>query len=49
VTQDPLKYSGQALLDEPLLRGAGITDFEQYACVPGSEMPELNAMWEQAK
>jgi citronellol/citronellal dehydrogenase len=49
VTKAPLVYTGQALLDEPLLRGAGVTDFDQYACVPGSEMPDLNAMWEHAK
>lgn len=49
VSRDPLYYTGQALLDEPLLRAAGVTDFEPYACVPGSEMPELNQMWERAK
>jgi len=49
VSKEPLAYTGQALLDEPLLRGAGVTDFDPYACVPGSEMPDLNAMWEHAK
>lgn len=49
VSRDPLHYTGQALLDEPLLRGAGVTDFDRYACIPGSQIPELNQMWEQAR
>ncbi|HMP02133.1 MAG TPA: SDR family oxidoreductase [Gemmatales bacterium] len=41
VRHQPAKHRGQALLDEDVLRGAGVTDFGQYACVPGSEPAEL--------
>jgi citronellol/citronellal dehydrogenase len=47
VRNEPLLRTGKALLDEPLLREAGVTDFEQYNCVPGATPPELNAMWEK--
>lgn len=33
---EPSKRTGQALLDEDLLREEGITDLSGYACVPGS-------------
>lgn len=33
---DPAECTGQALLDEQVLKKAGITDFAPYACVPGS-------------
>lgn len=36
-TTEPSKRTGQALLDEDVLRDAGVTDFSPYACVPGSE------------
>jgi citronellol/citronellal dehydrogenase len=36
VTSDPLRYSGQALIDEDVLREHGVTDLDRYACVPGS-------------
>ncbi|MBI3944112.1 MAG: SDR family oxidoreductase [Chloroflexi bacterium] len=36
VTKEPRSYSGQALLDEDILRAEGVTDFDQYNCVPGS-------------
>jgi citronellol/citronellal dehydrogenase len=41
VTQDPSKRSGQALLDEDVLRGVGVTDFSKYACVPGTQPPAI--------
>lgn len=36
VSHEPGTYTGQALLDEDILREAGVTDFDKYACVPGS-------------
>ncbi|TAH39560.1 MAG: SDR family NAD(P)-dependent oxidoreductase [Planctomycetota bacterium] len=33
----PLQRSGQALIDEELLREHGVTDFEPYNCVPGGK------------
>ena len=34
--KDPSQITGQALLDEDLLRAEGVTDFSSYACVPGT-------------
>ncbi len=34
---DPGDQTGQELMDEDVLREAGMTDFSHYACVPGSE------------
>jgi citronellol/citronellal dehydrogenase len=42
VQKDPNAITGQAFLDEDLLRGEGVTDFSSYACVPGSEPPRLS-------
>jgi citronellol/citronellal dehydrogenase len=36
VTTPPAARTGQALLDEDVLREAGVTDFDRYACVPGT-------------
>jgi citronellol/citronellal dehydrogenase len=36
------ELTGQSLLDEDFLRAEGITDFGQYACVPGTEPPRLS-------
>lgn len=36
VTNEPLRFSGRALLDEEVLRETGTTNFDKYACVPGS-------------
>ncbi|HQR08813.1 MAG TPA: SDR family oxidoreductase [Gemmatales bacterium] len=41
VKHQPSKYHGKALIDETVLREAGITDFSHYACVPGEEPMEL--------
>jgi len=41
VKHHPTKYQGQALIDEEVLRSAGVTDFSHYACVPGTEPLEL--------
>ncbi len=43
------RYQGQALIDEQVLREAGVTDFSQYACVPGSEPMELTWNMEAGK
>jgi citronellol/citronellal dehydrogenase len=40
-TSDPLEFSGRAVFDEEVLRAKGVTDFGQYACVPGSEPPPI--------
>lgn len=37
VSKDPAALTGQALLDEDVLAADGVTDFDKYACVPGSE------------
>ena len=39
--KDPAEVTGQALLDEDFLRSEGVTDFDRYACVPGSHPPRL--------
>jgi len=36
VTTEPRERTGEALLDEDVLRAAGVTDFDGYACVPGT-------------
>ena len=36
VRTNPAQRTGQALLDEEVLRAAGTTDFDHYACVPGT-------------
>jgi citronellol/citronellal dehydrogenase len=34
--------TGQFLIDEEVLRAAGVTDFERYAVTPGAELlPDL--------
>jgi citronellol/citronellal dehydrogenase len=38
----PAELTGQALLDEDFLRAEGVTDFDRYACVPGSQPPRLS-------
>jgi citronellol/citronellal dehydrogenase len=42
VQEDPHTFSGNMLLDEPYLRSKGVTEFERYACVPGSVVPNIN-------
>lgn len=37
LTQASKSTTGQFFLDEQVLRGAGVTDFERYAVTPGSE------------
>jgi citronellol/citronellal dehydrogenase len=39
--KDPSAITGQALLDEDFLRAEGDTDFQGYACVPGSTPSRL--------
>jgi citronellol/citronellal dehydrogenase len=41
VSKEPGEITGRALLDEDFLRGEGVTDFAEYACVPGSSPPRL--------
>ncbi len=36
VTKEPSARTGRAWLDEEVLRAEGITDFDRYACVPGT-------------
>ena len=40
--KDPSEVTGRALLDEDFLRAEGVTDFDCYACVPGSHPPRLS-------
>jgi citronellol/citronellal dehydrogenase len=42
VEKRPEEVTGQALLDEDFLRAEGVTDFDRYACVPGTQPPRLN-------
>src|SRR2546421_9586714 len=42
VRKEPGEVTGQALLDEDFLRSEGVTDFRDYACVPGCEPPRLS-------
>jgi citronellol/citronellal dehydrogenase len=39
--KEPAELSGQALIDEDFLRSEGVTDFDRYACVPGTNPPPL--------
>ncbi len=41
VTTPPAELSGQAVLDEDLLRARGWTDFSRYRCDPGHEPPRV--------
>ena len=41
VSKPPSRRTGQALIDEDVLREEGITDFSKYACVPGTNPPRL--------
>lgn len=41
VTKDPSLRTGRAWLDEELLRLEGISDFDHYACVPGTKPMEI--------
>jgi len=51
LTKPSRSYTGKFLIDETVLREAGVKDFEQYACVPGAKLeadfflddPELSA------
>lgn len=47
VSQEPSACTGQALLDEEVLREAGVTDFAPYACVPGSTPARIT--WENVQ
>ena len=43
VSKPPGQLTGQALLDEDLLRSEGVTDFVQYRCDPAHEPPHIMA------
>ena len=49
VRHRPSKYQGKALIDETVLREAGVADFSHYACVPGQEPMELTWNMEAGK
>ena len=42
VAKEPGEITGRALIDEDFLRGEGMTDFDGYACVPGTKPPRLS-------
>ena len=51
---DASEMTGRALLDEEVLRDAGVTDFEPYNCVPGGKPAYLvgeegASTWRDAK
>ena len=35
LTRDSRSRTGEFLIDEDVLKEVGVTDFEQYSCVPG--------------
>jgi citronellol/citronellal dehydrogenase len=39
--KEPKTFTGQALVDEDLLRAEGVTDFTRYRCDPSSEPPRV--------
>ena len=39
--KEPKTFTGQALIDEDLLRAEGVTDFTRYRCDPRSEPPRV--------
>jgi citronellol/citronellal dehydrogenase len=41
-SKEPSTLTGQALLDEDFLRAEGVTDFNRYASVAGSQPPRLS-------
>lgn len=42
LTSDPRALTGRFLIDEEVLRGAGVTDFDRYAVAPGTPLfPDL--------
>jgi citronellol/citronellal dehydrogenase len=46
VTAEPLARTGRALIDEDVLREAGVTDFAKYRCDPETEPMRLDMnMW----
>lgn len=49
VRETPSRYTGQALIDETVLRDAGISDFSPYSCIPGAEPMELTWNMEAGK
>jgi citronellol/citronellal dehydrogenase len=46
IKHEPPSLSGKALIDETFLKSIGITDMDKYNCVPGSNPPSLNKLWE---
>jgi citronellol/citronellal dehydrogenase len=42
VQKDPAEITGRALLDEDFLRQEGVTDFDNYSCVPGTNPPRIS-------
>jgi citronellol/citronellal dehydrogenase len=45
-SRDPAQYRGNAVIDEVILREDGVTDFDPYSCVPGSNPPRI--LWDLA-
>lgn len=44
ISKEPPSLTGQALMDEDILRESGVSDFSHYACVPGSDPMKIT--WE---
>src|SRR5262249_25508070 len=47
VEKEPLFRSGQALLDEDVLKADGVTNFDKYRCDPNTEPVKID--WEMIK
>jgi hypothetical protein len=47
-TPEPRSSTGNALIDEEVLRGAGIEDFTRYRCDPAVEPPRVPFAFEAA-
>jgi citronellol/citronellal dehydrogenase len=45
VSKEPSELTGKALIAEDFLKSEGVTDLDKYNCVPGSNPPSLNQLW----
>ncbi|GIW22758.1 MAG: hypothetical protein KatS3mg068_1765 [Candidatus Sericytochromatia bacterium] len=43
--KEPKTFRGKALMDEEVLKLEGITDFDKYNCVHGSNPPKISQLW----
>ena len=43
LTRNSRSRTGELLIDEHVLKEEGVTDFDQYSCIPGKEIDGDNA------